>query len=225
MRLRNRKSPLLLLLLPSLAAAAALADNQLESDSVAHAYRSDSISDGASSTKLGTKDAPVDGKDGKPHAGPFVELDRTGASTKELPALKDRPDDPTIINGKRIPESNDGVMDDKNRQGPKKGTTGTEGGVSEKNKERMLKEQQTGEKVGNKPQTPKEMPPLPESDQEKILANNDNSYNDKSAGEVSGLEVGPTTQVGWIMQYAAADHDIEAYRSPQQNRRQPPAPP
>ncbi|GAB1312138.1 GCR1-dependent translation factor 1 [Madurella fahalii] len=189
MRLRNRKSPFLLLLLPSLAAAAALADKQLESDSVAHAFRSDPISDGASSTKkLGTKDAPVDGKDGKPHAGPFVELDRTGASTKELPALKDRPEDPTIIDGKRIPESNDGVMDDKNRQGPRKGTTGTEGGVSEKDKERMLKEQQTGEKVGNKPQTPKELPPLPESDQEKILENSDTRYSDKSADEVSGLE-------------------------------------
>ena len=31
-----------------------------------------------------------------------------------------------------IPESNDGVMDDKNRVGPKQGTTGTEGGVSGK---------------------------------------------------------------------------------------------
>lgn len=189
--MRNRKSPLLLLLLPSLAAAAALADKQLDGGPVAHAYQSDPVSDGASSAKkLGTKDAPVDGKDGKPHAGPFVELDRSGAATKDLPTLKDRPADPTIVDGKRIPETNDGVMDDKNRPGPKKGTTGTEGGVSEKNKERILKEKQTGEKVENKPQTPKEAPPLPHSDQEKIPPGSQGKYNEKSADEVSGLEVG-----------------------------------
>ncbi|KAK4117570.1 UPF0016-domain-containing protein [Canariomyces notabilis] len=182
MRLRNRKSRLILLLLPSLAAAAAaLADSQ-------------SVSESTASTKkivTGTKAAPVDGKDGKPHAGPFVGLDNSDTSTKDLPALKHRPADPTIVDGKRIPESNDGVMDDKNRPGPKKGTTGTEGGVSEKNKEKKLKEQ-AGEKVENKPQTPKEAPHLPHSDEEKVLSDGQGKHGDYSADysadQVSGLE-------------------------------------
>ncbi|KAL2020222.1 hypothetical protein VTK56DRAFT_8648 [Thermocarpiscus australiensis] len=190
MRFRNRKSPLLLLLVPSLAVAAALADRQVDKSSVTNAYRSDSVSDGASSSKrVGTKDAPVDGKDGKPHAGPFVELERpTSESNKELPGLKGSSADTVIVDGKKIPQSNDGVMDDKNRSGPKKGPTGTEGGVSEKDKERRLKEQQTGERVENKPQTPKEAPPLPHSDQEKILADSGDKHSDKTSGDVSGLE-------------------------------------
>ncbi|KAK4242035.1 hypothetical protein C8A03DRAFT_29778 [Achaetomium macrosporum] len=182
MRLRNRKSPLLLLFLPSLAVAAAVADKQLDRDSAA-------ISEGASSARrVGTKDAPVDGKDGKPHAGPFVELDTSSESARDLPALKDRPADPLVVDGKRIPESHDGVMDDKNRPGPKKGTTGTEGGVSEKSKDRELREKQTGEKVENKPPTPKEPPPLPHSDQERIQADSEASHGDKAASDISGLE-------------------------------------
>ena len=179
MRLRNRKSPLLLLLVPSLVVAAALAYKELDRDSAV-------ASDGASSGRgYGTKDAPVDGIDGKPHAGPFVELSAPRSESNELPVLKDRPADPTIVDGKKIPESNDGVMDDKNRPGPKKGTTGTEGGVSEKEKERKRKEEQTGEKAENKPQTPKEAPPLPHSEEEKV-AGSEGKYSENDAG---GLEV------------------------------------
>lgn len=181
MRLRNRKSPLLLLLLPSLAiaAAAAVADQQLDRDAI----------DGSSSgRRYGTKDAPVDGNDGKPHTGPFVELGAGSEAPKDLPALKDRPDDPLIVNGERVPEKHDGVMDDKNRPGPKKGTTGTEGGVSEKDKDRKMREQ-TGEKAENKPPTPKEAPPLPHSDEEQIQTANDGKYDDKTSTDGSGLEV------------------------------------
>ncbi|KAK4674404.1 GCR1-dependent translation factor 1 [Podospora pseudopauciseta] len=189
MKLRHKQSPLVLLLLQSLAATAVLAERQLDRDSVAaDSYRSDPIIDTpAAVKKYGTKDAPIDGKDGRPHAGPFVELDSASESSK-LPVLKDRPTDPTIIDGKKIPDSNDGVMDDKNRSEPKKGTTGLEGGVSEKDKERKLKEQ-TGEKVENKPQAPKEAPPLPHADQEKILAAaGDGEGRDKTSEDVSGLE-------------------------------------
>ena len=184
MRLRNRKSPLLLLLLPSLAlaASAALADKELGNEPVA-------VADGVASAKrYGTKDAPVDGNDGKPHAGPFVGLDKNSDSTKDLPQLKDRPSDPLIVDGKRVPDSHDGVMDDKNRPGPKKGTTGTEGGVSEKDKDRKLREKQTGEKVENKPPTPKEAPPLPHSDQTRVQAG-DAKSGDKSATDSPVLEV------------------------------------
>lgn len=176
MRLRNRKSPLLLLLLPSLVLAAAVVDKELDSDAVA------APAGAASGRRYGTKAAPVDGNDGKPHAGPFIELGTGSESTRDLPDLKDRPEDPLTVDGKRIPESHDGVMDDKNRPGPKKGTTGTEGGVSEKEKDRKLREQQTGEKAENKPPTPKEAPPLPHSDEEK--------YDGKaSSADTSGLEV------------------------------------
>lgn len=208
MRLRNRKAPLLLLLLPSLAVAAAVADKQLDKDSLA-------TSDGAASgRRFSTKDAPVDGKDGKPHAGPFVDLGTPSSDSKELPALKDRPADPTIVDGKRIPESNDGVMDDKNRASPKKGTTGTEGGVSEKEKERKLKEEQTGEKAETKPPTPKEAPPLPHSEQEKIAAG--------SEGKASGLEVRQFYQT--VRQAAQLTIFPETKRSSRQNPRQVPSP-
>ncbi|KAM7208949.1 putative transmembrane protein pft27 protein [Naviculisporaceae sp. PSN 640] len=185
MRLRSRRSPLLILLIPSLAASAVLTDRQLDKDALAAAadLRESSVDAPIPNKKYGTKDAPVDGKDGKPHAGPFIDYDNKGSESKDFPALKDRPADPTIMDGKKIPESNDGVMDDKNRPEPKEGTTGTGGGVSEKDKERKLKESTTGAKVENKPQTPKEAPPLPHSEQEIIR-----EATGKSSEDVTGLE-------------------------------------
>lgn len=212
MRLRHRRSPLLLFLIPSFAASAALAASSSSSDV-------SSDNDGAGSATfspiegagpggfkakydIGTKDAPVDGKDGRPHEGPFVEIENLrkiegGESKKYLPPLKDRPADPTIVDGKRIPESNDGVMDDKNRPEPKEGTTGTGGGVSEKDKARKAMEGKTGEKVENKPETPKEAPPLPHSEQEKILNEKEKAKDklkeknraDAYSDDVAGFEV------------------------------------
>ncbi len=192
MRLRSRNSPLLLLLLPSLAATVAISsDQKLEKNAVAaNSYSSEAAPDGSAPLKkYGTKDAPVDGKDGKPHAGPFVEYEPQTAESKDLPALKDRPQDPTIMDGRKIPETNDGVMDDKNRPEPKEGTTGTGGGVSEKDKERKMKESQTGERVENKPQTPKEAPPMPHEDEEKILREKEGKPGSKTSEDVAGLEV------------------------------------
>lgn len=123
---------------------------------------------------VGTVDAPID-EDGRPHSGPFVDplkkgdkSETTTGSRKELPPLKDAPKDHTIYEGKVVPDKNDGVMDDRDRLRPKKGTTGTEGGVSEKDKARKAKEGKTGEKVENVPEAPKEKPPLPQSEQAKI---------------------------------------------------------
>lgn len=115
---------------------------------------------------VGTKYAPVDGQDGKPHMGAFVEVPSSGsegpngagadgvdgtgsssdgdgksptdASAAESTSLKRLSEEMAskdgLVDGMPvpIPESNDGVMDDKNRVGPKQGTTGTEGGVSGK---------------------------------------------------------------------------------------------
>ncbi len=211
MRLRQRRSPLLLLLIPSLAATAAFASSSNVPAGKDAAPPRDALDptalggNGATASKydVGTKDAPVDGKDGKPHSGPFVEMEnlRSAESKKELPPLKDRPRDTTVVDGVKIPESNDGVMDDKNRPEPKEGTTGTSGGVSEKDKARKSKEDITGIKVENKPETPKEAPPLPHSEQEKILSDKgdkdvkkekskDKTKADiKTSEDVSGLEV------------------------------------
>ncbi|KAJ9161327.1 UPF0016-domain-containing protein [Coniochaeta hoffmannii] len=181
MRLRHRRSPLLLLLVPSLAASVALAS----SSSDARDARADTDIGTVTGKKydVGTKDAPVDGKDGRPHEGPFVEIEnlRKGETgdKKDHPPLKDRPDDPTIVDGKKIPESNDGVMFDKDRPKPKEGTTGTAGGVSEKDKTRKAQEGKTGEKAENKPDPPKEAPPLPHSEEEKIIGSDKDAKKDK----------------------------------------------
>ena len=137
----------------------------------------------SASDSLKLKDAPVDGKDGRPHSGPFVETsaERNRKQAKEngeaASASKVQPT-------KEIPsgavEVNDGVMDDPNRKGPKDGTRGTEGGISEK-----IKEGKTGGadiKSEKKPDPPKEIPPLPHSEQASIVdktAVKDNSKKEK----------------------------------------------
>jgi len=128
--------------------------------------------------EIGTKDAPVDGKDGKPHAGPFVGTEKdakkdpkkpsSGSEEGELVVGKLEHPEVVTADGGKIPTSNDGVMDDPHRQVPKEGTTGTEGGVSEKDKQRKAQEGQTGEKLEKKPDSPKEAPPLPHSEKTKI---------------------------------------------------------
>lgn len=202
MRLRQRHASLLLLLLPVLTLASPASDTK--SDAIDASSSRDPVT-GSTKAKydLGTKDAPVDGKDGKPHEGPFVDPKKKGGdkpdttgSNKELPVLKDTTTSvrPTY-EGKEIPDTNDGVMDDPHRQPPKEGTTGTEGGVSEKNKIQKAQEGKTGEKVEKVPETPKEAPPLPHSEQEKILGEKDGKKDktkDKTKGDLhddtAGLE-------------------------------------
>ncbi|SZF00543.1 unnamed protein product [Blumeria hordei] len=118
---------------------------------------------------VGTKDAPVDGKDGKPHAGPWVWIDKDPKTTKPLHELQKEEDKqrdiaiPEVGQDGRITTKNGGVMDDPTRELPKHGTTGTEGGVSEKEKARKAHEGQTGERLEKKPESPKEAPqPLPD---------------------------------------------------------------
>ncbi|GAM84173.1 hypothetical protein ANO11243_021660 [Dothideomycetidae sp. 11243] len=188
MRVRRHGRPLVWLLLPALIAQgvasaspdghsgltsfvrrAATDSSELEGVAISPlAKKSDANKD------IGTKDAPVDGRDGKPHAGPWVGKD---TATKKKPVLNDDDDEKTPAavsrlekegDGSLIPEKNDGVMDDPNRKAPQKGTTGTEGGVSEKSKKQEAKESKTGEKAEKKPTSPKEAPPLPHSEVEKI---------------------------------------------------------
>ncbi|KAI0130074.1 hypothetical protein BJ170DRAFT_593603 [Xylariales sp. AK1849] len=193
MRLRQRRAPLLLLLLPALALASSSLDTK--SDAAEDASTLDSVT-GIAKAKyvdVGTKDAPVDGKDGKPHEGPFVDpykkgdkTDMTGVKTKAAPILEDI----TVKGkgkGKDSTDTSDGVMDDPHRQPPKQGTTGTEGGVSKKDKDRKAQEGKTGEKAEKVPETPKAAPPLPHSEQEKIVGGEKDAKKDKT-DDVAGLE-------------------------------------
>ncbi|KAK6442659.1 GCR1-dependent translation factor 1 [Oleoguttula sp. CCFEE 5521] len=133
---------------------------------------------------VGTEDAPVDGLDGKPHAGPFVDTtpEQTSSVTGTKTATATAKALPTSLEKlaggassgdglklEDIPEKNDGVMNDDTRPIPKKGTTGTEGGVSEKEKARLAK----GVNAENIPTGPQEAPPLPHSEVEKMSGKSD----------------------------------------------------
>lgn len=210
MKIRTKHSPLLLLLLPSLAvglsprAVAAVKDD--DSKSISSSTPRDA--DDAATAKVPirnshnkpTRDAPVDGKDGKPHLGPFVDTDGIAVDSngQDLPPLKGRPDDLTLVDGQRIPKTNDGVMFDKNRDRPEKGiSTGTEGGVSEKSKARKEKEGKTGEKLLTQPEAPKEQPPLPHSEERKMRGgkqdgtdkSKSSSYKEDGNTDYTGLDV------------------------------------
>jgi hypothetical protein len=111
---------------------------------------------------VGTEHAPVDGRDGMPHEGPFVE---TGAERTRKKQLSDE----EIVIDKttkeqysdaEIPKSNDAVMDDRIRSNPAEGTRGTEGGISGKGKD--------GKPLDKKPDAPKDARPIPHSELEKI---------------------------------------------------------
>lgn len=122
---------------------------------------------------LGTKDAPVDGKDGRPHSGPFIETgaerDRKKAKEAgdEISSKKPPPVDLPAGAPKDTPETNDGVMDDPHRTGPKEGTRGTEGGITEKSKEAKGATLDSS-KSEKKPDPPKEAPPLPHSEEKNL---------------------------------------------------------
>jgi len=218
MRFRRRQSHVILLLLPSLASA--LAEPELDKTPTATLLNSKlprdvtslptPVSDSANvplsniSPKFGskgTKDAPVDGKDGKPHAGPWVGIEESKKSKTDDPELVAekaqltiKPLDPSILD--EIPQSNDGVMDDPKRESPKLGTTGTEGGITEKDKARKAKEGQTGERVEKVPDSPKEAlsPPdqptgkeVPKKTSQKESDIKDGKKDDKDDG-LGGLE-------------------------------------
>ena len=138
---------------------------------------------------VGTKDAPVDGKDGIPHSGPFVETSAERDRKKAKEAGEEAPlaKAPKVItqeaaSGLDLPDRKDGVMNDPDRLGPKDGTRGTEGGVTEKSRDG------TSGKVAA---APEKAPPLPHSEEQKIKGAGDSilepasSLNeDKTAADV-----------------------------------------
>ncbi|KAL8848777.1 MAG: hypothetical protein Q9221_006248 [Calogaya cf. arnoldii] len=189
MRIRHCSVPFLLLLIPCLQVyalqspeqIAALAEGKTSLDSSGDSPSvPPSIAISNIDASVGTKDAPVDGKDGRPHQGPFVET----SAERDRKKAKESGDDESASNPKKpskgdnlkdglksdpdLPETNDGVMDDPNRAGPKDGTRGTEGGISEKSRDGKVEGDTGLTKSEKKPDPPKEAPPLPHGEQEKL---------------------------------------------------------
>jgi hypothetical protein len=133
MRLRSRHSPLLLLAVAS--AVAALASESIDPRGETSLLEN-------TAREVPNQNAPVDGKDGVPHTGPFVSTEGDGSEKPGTPELK--------------------------APSERQGTTGLEGGVTEKEKERQVEEAATGEKASTQPEAPKEAPPLPHSEEEKL---------------------------------------------------------
>ena len=164
MKLGRRKSPLALLLLAAVACEAAsssdISQDETRKALIKSLIEGSEVASGQRASPIGTERAPVDGKDGMPHEGPWVQTD----AERKKNTLKDSGDEKIIVDTRTssnsIPQTNDGVMDDRNRKTPQDGTRGTEGGVSEKSKDDHL--------VGKKPEQPKEAPPMPHSEKEKI---------------------------------------------------------
>lgn len=225
MKLRRRHAPLFLFLVPIAAALSAAAQDNIQSTLSKQTQPRDPtkldpvpspiVEASKGKFDVGTKDAPVDGKDGKPHAGPFVGSEKE-SKTKVmsddaeivLGVGKEDASELAVLGGK-IPQVNDGVMNDPTRQAPKQGTTGTEGGVSEKDKARKAHEGQTGEKLEKKPDSPKEAPPLPLSEEVRIQSDRGKAKDDNeddSAEGLAGLEV-------WRYRYPAFNFSDSLYRN------------
>jgi len=203
MRLRQRRWPLALLLISFLDLAYSLKPTGLP---LSHDYGHEvaDLAEGKASSRddptgtdpttkypasLQAKDAPIDGKDGRPHTGPWVETSAErgrkkakGSGDGDKSATSDKPP----VKGKipeDAPETNDGVMDDPYRTGPKEGTTGTEGGVSEKSRDKDGSLAAIGAEEGKKPDPPKEVPPLPHSEQEKVSGKDSSKKSGDAAPE------------------------------------------
>jgi hypothetical protein len=153
MRVRSPPSALLLLLLPALVSSAVIEPKAQDGVLAAKAPVAGAVKDYTAITTsnsraptgkpvVGTKDAPVDGLDGKPHAGPFVDI---------TPEEKKKPAAVAEDLVKPLPTSLSKL----------KGSDATD-------KKEKAVQGQTGEKAEKKPETPKEAPPLPHSEQELI---------------------------------------------------------
>ena len=156
-------------------------------------------------TIKGTKDAPVDGFDGKPHAGPYIDdtptshdkqpavIEDLGTGKKTVPGRKDS----TLVGAeKEVLDGDKSVMQDPDRK-LATGKTGVEGGVSAKDKERLAHEDKTGSKKEQVPTAPKEAPPLPHGEQSHLKeAASVVASSTRLAGAV-GLEVSMSPTITW----------------------------
>lgn len=171
MKIDRRRAPLLFLLLASVVSC----DNiQTSHGRLAKRDPVPAVDKGTSGP-VGTEHAPVDGKDGMPHEGPWIETETDRKNQKMKDVGEEAADYTTSTSStKEMPDSNDGVMDDRNRKAPTDGTRGTEGGVSQRGKD--------GKPVGKEPNRPKEARPLPPSEKQR-MGKADDSDDETVVGE------------------------------------------
>ena len=171
MKIGRRRAQLLLFLLASISTANAIGGDLSSSDLLNTGSLGEVVSAPSGNTlkpaPVGTKHAPVDGKDGMPHEGPFVETNAertrktqaTGTTEDEV-VVKDSYKDLSAKGD--LPKTNDAVMDDRVNSKPVEGTRGIEGGISEKSKDYRVSEK--------RPEAPKDARPVPHSEVEKAKA-------------------------------------------------------
>lgn len=130
---------------------------------------------------IGTEHAPVDGKDGIPKSGPWIETSAERERKKSTELLDDTADyikDITDSVDSKLPQSNDGVMDDKSRTGPKDENRGIGGGISKKPKNADIAYTDS-----KKPDAPKGQPPLPPSEFGKLTTDGKDTVDDTLVDE------------------------------------------
>ena len=140
--------------------------------------RADDRLPGSGRPDVGTKDAPVDGMDGKPHAGPWVDGASDTEKKKGSTTEKSSPDREKIV-------VEDSVMNDPNRKSPKKGTTGTEGGVSEKTKDQKAKDEEMGRQKPKKPEPPKDASSVSHGEESEKKKSGEKSEKQSGSGNIN----------------------------------------
>jgi Ca2+/H+ antiporter, TMEM165/GDT1 family len=128
---------------------------------------------------VGREHAPVDGKDGMPHDGPWIETETDRKNQKLKDGAVDEDEEEAVYDSgtkatEDMPQTNDGVMDDPNRKVPDAASRGVAGGVSQRAKD--------GTTVGKQPERPKEALPLPHSEKEKLSLTDDVLKSDDTTG-------------------------------------------
>lgn len=179
MILRKNQVGWLLLLLPALSSAAAIGatDEDTNLNLRGGAAKAGSVAAG----KVDVADSVKPAEDGRPQWGPFVsdkdkpkkmspgivDIGSKGTPKSSSDSLSD-----SVMGDQKDLSSEfaakDSVMDDPDHVGPKKGTTGTEGGVSEKNKKHKALEKELGGKVEKVPVSPDEARPMSTEEQERL---------------------------------------------------------
>lgn len=195
MKLRSRKhpSPISLFLFSSLAVAASIdtkpgSVQHLQSDKNLPSKKPDLAAAPDARPGVGTKDAPVDGLDGKPHAGPFVDSTKkkNPQQVEDIPAnsgIISKENKEKVLSDTFDTPEDDGVMSDVSDRGQPTGPTGTEGGVTQKDREKKEKGAAGQEK---RPEAPKEAPKLKDFEEEK---NVEQEVVEKKKPGAAGLEV------------------------------------
>jgi hypothetical protein len=178
MRIRHSRVSALILLLPALqvlATSIVEADDKPLARAAVPAYPDVSAAPNPSLTPAtgpkGTKDAPFDGQDGMPHAGPYINDDPS--PTKKKPAIVEELGPKKTVIGPTEPSAEDKVLD------------GDKSVMQDPNRN----EDKTGEKLEKVPESPKEAPQLPHSDQKQIQGEVLGSETSTRALGAVGLEV------------------------------------